>query len=185
MFWGISGILMGSALPWFDDLWEEYVGFVSHVVEGAEGEETMAGNWMPVVRSVGAFVGIAYAIRKLPWTSTLQISLTLALVNPFLWYLIDRSVTGFVLSTVVAMIGTTGLMALDSTLIPNPLSTPSTSANGTSVTGAAGYLADAYRSGKVDSTIWVMSVLFCAVLCFGHIGRRLALLRRRAREKSE
>lgn len=86
------------------------------------------------------------------------------------------------------MIGTTGLMALDSTLIPNPLSTPPTIANGNGTTasaGATGYLAEAYRSGKVDSAIWVMSVLFCAVLCFGHIGRRLALLRRRAREKSE
>lgn len=102
------------------------------------------------------------------------------MVNPFLWYLVDRSKPGFLLSTLVAFIFTPGLLALDSSLVPNPLANAAHS-NGTKA--AYGGLGKAYRDGRVDSAIWIMSVLFCSVLCFGHIGRRLALLRRRARAK--
>ena len=123
--------------------------------------------------------------RKLPWTSTLQVSLTLALVNPFLWYLLDRSKPGFFLSTLIAVTFTPGLLALDSSLVPNPLDAGTKAAGNGTVAGAGamGGLGKAYRDGRVDSAIWIMSVLFCSVLCFGHIGRRLALLRRRARAK--
>lgn len=121
--------------------------------------------------------------RKLPWTSTLQVSLTLAMVNPFLWYLLDRSKPGFFLSTLVAFIGTPGLLALDSSLVPNPLGNLAGDASVNGTRSAYGGLGKAYREGKVDSAIWIMSVLFCSVLCFGHIGRRLALLKRRARAK--
>lgn len=69
MFWGISGVLMGSALPWVDDLYSEYFpgdegkNVVDPGGEEGEGEdEGLAARWTPVVRSVGAFVGIAFAI---------------------------------------------------------------------------------------------------------------------------
>ena len=68
MFWGISGVLMGSALPWVDDLYSEYFpeDEGQNVVDSGseeEGEdEGFAARWTPVVRSVGAFVGIAFAI---------------------------------------------------------------------------------------------------------------------------
>lgn len=188
VFWGVAGVLMGSALPWVDDMWEEFIGEdASNAVtrKGGEGQESedegVAAQWTPVVRSIGAFVGIAFAIRKLPWTSTLQVSLTLALVNPFLWYLLDRSKPGFLLSTAVGMVGTTGILALDSSIVPNPLASSTTFNN----TGASGKrssgLVGAGKS-QIESAVWIMSVLFCSVLCFGHIGRRLALLRRKARQ---
>lgn len=68
MFWGISGVLMGSALPWVDDLYSDYFGeeggnVVDSGNDESEGEdEGLAARWTPVVRSVGAFVGIAFAI---------------------------------------------------------------------------------------------------------------------------
>lgn len=69
MFWGISGVLMGSAMPWVDDLYSEYFpgdeskNVVDSGSEEGEGEdEGLAARWTPVVRSVGAFVGIAFAI---------------------------------------------------------------------------------------------------------------------------
>ncbi|EOD45229.1 putative insig domain-containing protein [Neofusicoccum parvum UCRNP2] len=52
------------------------------------------------------------APRKLQWQSTLQISLTLALVNPALWYLLDRSKPGFTLSMLVGLTGTAVLLLL-------------------------------------------------------------------------
>ena len=66
---------MGSALPWVDDMWEEYFGYEEVVKdegnsdgEGEGEDEGWAAKWTPVVRSVGAFVGIAFAIVSSPMT---------------------------------------------------------------------------------------------------------------------
>ncbi|KFY45251.1 hypothetical protein V494_01046 [Pseudogymnoascus sp. VKM F-4513 (FW-928)] len=187
LFWGVAGVAMGSALPWFDGMWEDYFGeeitnsaVGGKVIDGKNEEEGVAAQWTPVVRSIGAFFGIAFAIRKLAWTSTLQASLTLALVNPFLWYLLDRSKPGFVLSVTVGLIGTTGLLMFDSTMVQSPLATHS-SYNSTSGSGHPSIYAQGDNTELFGSAVWIMSVLFCSVLCFGHIGRRLALLRRKSR----
>lgn len=119
--------------------------------------------------------------RKLPWTSTLEVSLTLALANPFLWYLLDRSKPGLLLSTTVGLIGTTGILALDSGLVPSPLAVPSGYNSTADAAHGSGFLSEGFLKDKAESAIWITSVLFCSVLCFGHIGRRLALLRRRSR----
>lgn len=66
---------MGSALPWVDDLYTEYFpdSEGGNVVEtGSSDDEEkddaagLAARWTPVVRSVGAFVGIAFAIVGWP-----------------------------------------------------------------------------------------------------------------------
>lgn len=59
--WGLAGVALGSLLPWLD-------GELAGAVEEGEVEETSAGRmaWDPVVRSIGAFVGIAYAIVSIP-----------------------------------------------------------------------------------------------------------------------
>ncbi len=78
-FWGVAGVLLGSLMPWVDTLFldadsvfegsmdGETRGGVNDGVEveggDADGESGILGaDWTPVVRSVGAFVGIAYAI---------------------------------------------------------------------------------------------------------------------------
>jgi hypothetical protein len=33
------------------------------------------------------------------------------------------------------------------------------------------------KDGIAEGAVWIMSVLFCACLCFGNVGRRLALWR--------
>lgn len=50
LFWGLSGVGMGSLLPWID-------GARPKPPTGGTG-----GQWNEVVRSVGAFVGVAFAI---------------------------------------------------------------------------------------------------------------------------
>ncbi|KAI5816763.1 INSIG domain protein [Pyronema omphalodes] len=96
--WGAGGVIMGSLLPWID-----------------EGSGIAVGNkksdWTPVIRSVGAFVGVAYAIRKLPWQSTAQVTLALALVNPFLWFLVDRTLSGLLFAATVGAAGTAAVWA--------------------------------------------------------------------------
>ncbi|KAK3313754.1 insulin-induced protein-domain-containing protein [Apodospora peruviana] len=170
-----------------------------------EGPET---DWALVVRGIGAFVGIVFAIRRLPWTSTMQVSLTLALANPFLWYLIDRSKPGFLLSAAVGVAGSVVLMGLGLDMMPAPFMTTSShsssysalnqigSFNGSSSGsgGGGGHSNELGSSGgshdigggggwfaasneNIEAGVWMLSVLFCSCVCFGNIGRRLALNR--------
>ena len=82
--WGGVGVILGGLLPWVDMLWEEVLGddkdvFVSNSkptglrrlsTTGGDDDERPASragsgsgaDWNPVVRSIGAFIGIAFAI---------------------------------------------------------------------------------------------------------------------------
>lgn len=74
VFWGVAGIGLGSLLPYVDTLWEEnlsspqYMNTPKERASSPEEEEEatpgsgLAADWTPVVRSIGAFVGIAFAI---------------------------------------------------------------------------------------------------------------------------
>lgn len=90
LFWGIAGVSLGSLLPWIDVLWEDKVGSSPAVgrtvligeqksVQRNEQDDndrdantpttdsssvvsTFGTDWYSIVRSIGAFVGIAFAI---------------------------------------------------------------------------------------------------------------------------
>ena len=182
--WGLAGVVFGEALPWVDTLWapedsnEEApaVNQEKKVTRGLDG-------WMDIVRSIGAFVGIAFAIRKLPWQSSLQLSLTLALANPAVWYLIDRSAPGFILASIAALTGTAVLIGINPTLVPSP--SPAEVLRGhVARHGGANGSANAvdsdslvlgfFNQESVGIATWIASVLFVSSVCFGNIGRRLA-----------
>lgn len=120
--------------------------------------------------------------RKLPWSSTLQVSITLALVNPLLWWLIDRSKSGFLLSAAVGLAGSMVLLGVNPAMMPTPSVTSEFfRSNASSATGEdedelmmmlGGLLAR--NNEMVESGVWMLSVLFCSCVCFGNIGRRLA-----------
>lgn len=91
--WGIAGVFLGTLLPWVDTYWEGGKGdYEFELPAEAEkdrprslstsgmGEETSSSpsrndsraDWTPVIRSIGAFIGIAFAIvslRRLPLAS--------------------------------------------------------------------------------------------------------------------
>ncbi|KAI1102649.1 insulin-induced protein-domain-containing protein [Jackrogersella minutella] len=201
-FWGMSAIVMGSLLPWLDGIWEQTFGREDVAVESAADhtagqdcvteEPTSFTDWPLAVRGVGAFIGIAFAIRRLPWDSTLQVSLALALVNPVLWFLIDRSMTGFLLSSTVGVTGSAVLMGFSHDMVPTPAN-PSASTiteYNAQYDNTTGGLAQhqtqpetvsfgglALKHETVATGIWMLSVLFCCCVCFGNIGRWLALNR--------
>lgn len=64
-FWGLTGIALGNVLPWLDVFSE---GAVPDTVRrtkqatGARDNEDRTSTWVAAVRSVGAFVGIAFAM---------------------------------------------------------------------------------------------------------------------------
>lgn len=62
--WGVFGVALGSLLPWFDGKWEQ--AFEKSKDDDDEDfneeEEEPGTDWALVVRGVGAFVGIVFAI---------------------------------------------------------------------------------------------------------------------------
>lgn len=81
MAWGGVGVLLGGLLPWIDVLWEEVSGRdkesltskpqdpgTADVSEDQDQRPAsrlgsgLGADWNPVVRSIGAFIGIAFAI---------------------------------------------------------------------------------------------------------------------------
>jgi len=113
------------------------------------------------------------------------VSATLALVNPLLWWLIDRSKPGFVLSAGVGLIGSILLLGLNPEMMPapssrlSPLGQASQNASVDADVTGAGAAQHALLGGlaeqeTIETGVWMLSVLFCSCLCFGNIGRRLA-----------
>ena len=182
IFWALAGIALGNMLPWIDEKWSsaeeepERPSSSSNNRRFSDSDENPV-DWTPMVRSVGAFVGIAFAIRRLPWQSTLQESLTLALANPVLWYMIDRSTPGFALSSGVGVAGTLVLLAVKSDIVPVPTKFASDRLDFDS-TQQPGISESFVSTEQIGMWTWIASVLFCSCLCFGNIGRRLALDRR-------
>lgn len=121
--------------------------------------------------------------RKLPWVSTLQVSMALALANPFLWYLVDGTKPGLLLSATVGLTGSLVLLGINPDAMPAPSLPPlggawsgnASDAGGGTVWGGPG------GTSTVETGIWMLSVLFCSCVCFGNVGRRLALSRDAAR----
>ncbi|PWY93637.1 hypothetical protein BO94DRAFT_348061 [Aspergillus sclerotioniger CBS 115572] len=172
-FWGVAGVALGNVLPWFDQFSGEIIDNPKTSRSSDQEAADRTVSWVAVVRSVGAFVGIAFAMRRLPWESTTQASVTLALVNPVLWYLIDRTRTGFFLSTVVGLAGMGVILGLKPDLIPSA-ETSAPSAPISNITGWDYGLAVEMSQESIAVRTWVASVLFCACVCFGNIGRQLA-----------
>ncbi|CAI7600492.1 hypothetical protein PCG10_006563 [Penicillium crustosum] len=172
-FWGLAGIALGNLLPWLDS-WREGESDSKLASADEEDSEDRTPSWVTVARSVGAFVGIAFAMRRLPWESTTQASLTLALANPVLWYLIDRTTTGFVLSTTVGLAGMGVVLGLKPELVPTSTG-PSFGASLLNGTGLENMLGAGITQESIAVRTWVASVIFCACVCFGTVGRQLAI----------
>ena len=101
---------------------------------GGRSTKKVKREWSSVIRCCGGFMGVNYAAsviclfkirilsfgflirhikqtffpppQKLPWTSSIQVSLTLALLALGLWFLFDRTLHGFIISAVFASVGT-------------------------------------------------------------------------------
>jgi hypothetical protein len=78
--WGVFGVALGSLLPWFDGKWEQAFEKVEDEAEEdfKEEEEDPGTDWALVVRGVGAFVGIVFAIVGRPPPPSLRLSLRVA-----------------------------------------------------------------------------------------------------------
>ncbi|KIW01671.1 uncharacterized protein PV09_06854 [Verruconis gallopava] len=190
VFWGVASVALGFVLPWVDGFAEEKLSGgttkgLARAPPPAPASGLNAVEWNDVVRSVGAFIGVAYAIRKTPWSSPLQLSVTLAMVNPFLWYILDRTYAGFFLSTAIGFLGILGVLLLNPSWVPAPSHALLAHANVSSFTsiqhGVPVALENFLTHERVGSAIWIGSVFFCSCVCFGNIGRLLATAQQQRR----
>ena len=229
VFWGVEGTLLGTLIPATDKILDQRQRNVSRhdsseksnheynrdEVSHSEASEpeyenhtrsNLSADWNPIVRSIGAFVGIAFAIvcmlflfsavllvssifhssltilnqRRLPWQSTLQVSLTLALVNPFMWYLLDRTKVGFCFASALGITGALTLLGINPEWIPPPAIQPKSAAwsmlkqasplHGTSQESDMMRVLPSHES--IGVATWISSVLFCSCVFFGNLGRR-------------
>lgn len=65
--WGLCGVVLGSLLPWFDGKWEQAFERTDDddFEEAVKDEEGPGTDWALVVRGIGAFAGIVFAIVSL------------------------------------------------------------------------------------------------------------------------
>lgn len=61
--WGLFGVVLGSLLPWFDAKWEKIVEKGTYEEEPVlDGNDNPGTDWALVIRGIGAFAGIVFAI---------------------------------------------------------------------------------------------------------------------------
>lgn len=119
--------------------------------EKQQQEQKGGSDWVSIIRASAAFLGLAYGVRKLPWESSSQVAFLWGCINPILWYLLDGTRNGFIVSSVTAIVETVGFAFF----IPSHLPP-----------------AD-FSSVYISVVVWVASVLFCCSICFGNLGRRI------------
>jgi len=103
------------------------------------------------------------------------VSLTLALVNPVLWYLVDRSKPGFLLSMLIGLAGTAIAFGVNPEIVPSPATPSPRVGSMANVSRNYGIHDGLISNESIGIGTWIASVLFCSSVCFGNIGRRLAL----------
>ncbi|XP_052245989.1 insulin-induced gene 2 protein-like [Dreissena polymorpha] len=109
-------------------------------------------EWSNVMRCVAVFVGINHASAKLDFMNNLHMSLTLAAMCIGLWWLFDRSKSGFGLGVGIAVLAT----ILTQFLVYQGI----------------------YKYGQADFMFirsWLPCIFFSGGVTMGNIGRQLAM----------
>lgn len=89
---GTAGAIIGLLYPYFDQ----------HLGE----KHCYKQEWSGVMRCIAVFVGINHASAKIDFANNLQLSLTLTAMSIGLWWLFDRSRSGFGLGVCIAILAT-------------------------------------------------------------------------------
>jgi len=90
---GTAAAVTGLLHPMFDKLL-------------GENTKQVEREWANVMKIIAVFIGINYASAKIEYSNNLQLSLTLAAMSIGLWWLFDRSRSGFGLGVGIAVLAT-------------------------------------------------------------------------------
>ncbi|XP_002730421.1 insulin-induced gene 2 protein-like [Saccoglossus kowalevskii] len=129
------------------------VGLLYPCMDDRLGEpQKVQQEWSTVMRCVAVFVGINHASAKIDFANNLQFSLTLAALSIGLWWLFDRSRSGFGLGIGIAVLAT----FVTQLLVYNGV----------------------YRYTEPDFLYvrsWLPCIFFSGGVTIGNIGRQLAM----------
>lgn len=129
------------------------IGLLYPYLDGVLGESRdNKQEWSSVMRCVAVFVGITHASAKIDFATNMQLSLTLTAMSIGLWWLFDRSRSGFGLGVSIAVLAT----LVTQLLVYNGI----------------------YRHPAPDFLYvrsWLPCIFFSGGITMGNIGRQLAL----------
>lgn len=143
LIWGIQAILASMAFPYLD----------RKFLKGFKPSET--NDWASSVRIVFAFLGTGLVVRQQPWNMPSQIAAISVLAGPLLWYFVDGTSNGLILSLVTSIGSGAFLFALELLLHASETSTS------TMALAKAGLIA--------------CELFYCSI-CFGNVSRRVGPL---------
>ncbi|CAI5758545.1 unnamed protein product [Candida verbasci] len=150
----LQGLLMASLHPIMDRILPKFLTKRLLSSNPHPGSSTSYSNlFNDLIRSCITFLGISYAIRKIEWTSFLQVSIIWSLINPGLWLLLDGTISGFLSSFIVSFLACVLIYWENYHFIVQ------------------------YSNYTTDDLIalwlWIGSFFFCGIIIFGKIGRGL------------
>ena len=90
-----------------------------------------------------------------------------------LWYLLDRTRTGFALAAATGIAGTSILLAFVRDIVPLPVDGSEFASKGSAGRRPDEFVLGLFSHESIGLWTWIASVLFCSCLCFGNVGRWL------------
>ncbi|CCG22181.1 Nsg2 protein [Candida orthopsilosis Co 90-125] len=146
----LQGLLMASLHPILDKILPKF--FSKRLLSSNPNPSSKSNVSSDLIRSCITFLGISYAIRKIEWSSFLQVSIIWSLINPGLWLLLDGTISGFLASLIASTIACVSIYSQNHNFI-----------NGYSKT----------TDDVIALWLWIGSFFFCGIIIFGKLGRGL------------
>ncbi|CAH2355433.1 protein Nsg2p [[Candida] railenensis] len=153
----IQGVAMGSIHPLVDQilpktLSKRLMSSAPRSTSSSSSFPNLSTTGTDLIRSLITFLGLSYAVRKVQWTSALQVSILWSLLNPCLWLLLDGTISGFIASTIGAGVACICVYLQSYELI--------------AIQG---------HDYENFAAIWLLvaSFFFCGLIIFGKLGRAL------------
>jgi hypothetical protein len=138
LIYAIEGVFLGCVLPLFD----KYV-FKAQTSKGFVDNSS-------IVRSSVAFLGVAFAVRKIEWASSIQAAVAWSLLSPCVWLLLDGTLAGFTTGVLVAAVASSSVAIVEGLPV--------------------GFYKD---EGFIATMLWLGNFFFFGLIIFGKIGRYL------------
>lgn len=154
----IQGLIMGLTHPLMDRLLP--ASMTKRLLSSNPNSLTpdLATLLNDLVRALVTFMGISYAVRKVDWNASLQVLIIWSLLNPFLWLILDGTISGLISSVAVAVFACLCMYV---------------QIGNSATSDALKFVPFGSSEGYIAVGLWISSFFFCGAIIFGKLGRAL------------